>query len=133
MRLFALRGNRAYSPFLKISIFEAVMDLNKKELLALLDREISKTRDKIEAYKLSSGPIAPDDAIGRVSRMDAINNRAIVQAAQRTAEEKLTKLIYMKDNIDDPSFGDCVQCGNKIPLGRLILKPESPYCVRCAG
>ena len=107
-------------------------DLSRADLLMLLDREILKTRDKIEEYKLSSGPIAPDDAIGRVSRMDAINNRAIVQAAQRTAEEKLTKLIYMKDNIDNPSFGDCAQCGNKIPVGRLILKPESPYCVRCA-
>lgn len=107
-------------------------DLSRADILMLLDREIKKTRDKIEEYKLSSGPIAPDDAIGRVSRMDAINNRSIVQAAQRTAEDKLTKLVYMKDNIDSPSFGACVNCGNPIQAGRLILKPESPYCVRCA-
>lgn len=99
----------------------------------LLDREIKKTRAIIDEYKLSSGPIAPDDAIGRVSRMDAINNRSIVQAAQRTAEEKLNKLEHMMDNIDRADFGDCARCGNKIPPGRLILKPESPFCVRCAG
>ena len=64
----------------------------RDDILALLDREINKTAPIIEEYKLSSGPIAPDDAIGRVSRMDAINNRTIVQAAQRTAEEKLIKL-----------------------------------------
>ena len=102
------------------------------ELHALIDREIAKTKAVIDDYKDSSGPIAPDDAIGRVSRMDAINNRSIVQAAQRTAEEKLHKLLYMKDHLDDPDFGLCKRCGNKIQAGRLILKPESPYCVRCA-
>jgi DnaK suppressor protein len=99
-------------------------DLSRDDVLMLLDREIKKTAAIIEEYRLSSGPIAPDDAI---------NNRSIVQAAQRTAEEKLTKLYHMKDNIDSPDFGNCARCGNKIPAGRLILKPESPYCVRCAG
>ena len=47
----------------------------------------------MKSTSLSSGPIAPDDAIGRVSRMDAVNDRSTVQAAQRTAEEKLTKLL----------------------------------------
>lgn len=99
----------------------------------LLDREIKKTEAVIEEYKESSGPVAPDDAIGRVSRMDAINNKSITEAALRNAEEKLLKLRHMKDNIDSPDFGQCARCGNKIPPGRLILKPESPYCVRCAS
>lgn len=106
--------------------------LSRSEVLSLLEREIEKTERIIEEYKESSGPIAPDDAIGRVSRMDAINNRSIVQAAQRTAEEKLNKLRYMKDHLDDPDFGQCRRCGQSIPPGRLILKPESPFCVRCA-
>ncbi|MEX2596788.1 MAG: TraR/DksA C4-type zinc finger protein [Salibacteraceae bacterium] len=106
---------------------------SRQDILKLLDREIEKTKVVIAEYKESSGPIAPDDAIGRVSRMDAINNRTIVQAAQRTAEEKLRKLLHMKENMDNTNFGNCVRCGNKIPAGRLILKPESPYCVRCAG
>lgn len=104
-----------------------------KQIKALLEREIEKTKATIATYKESSGPIAPDDAIGRVSRMDAINNRSIVQAAQRAAEDKLRKLEHMQDQIDNPEFGQCARCGIKIPVGRLILKPESPYCVRCAG
>ena len=106
---------------------------SRQDILKLLDREIEKTKSTIEDYKQSSGPIAPDDAIGRVSRMDAINNRSIVQAAQRTAEAKLSKLLYIKENIDSSDSGLCVRCGDKIPTGRLILKPESGFCVRCAG
>jgi len=108
-------------------------ELSRQDILHLLEREIAKTIEAISAYKESTAPIAPDDAIGRISRMDAINNRTIVQAALRTAEEKLTKLKYMQDNIDGPGFGNCARCGTKIPPGRLILKPESPFCVRCEG
>lgn len=107
-------------------------ELSRDQILALLDREISKTEETIRSYQESAGPIAPDDAIGRVSRMDAINNRTIVQAALRVAEQKLVKLQYMKDNIDAKDFGQCARCGSKIPAARLILMPESPYCVRCA-
>jgi DnaK suppressor protein len=106
---------------------------SRQDILKLLNQEIEKTKSAIEDYKQSSGPIAPDDAIGRVSRMDAINNRSIVQAAQRTAEAKLSKLLYIKENIDSSDFGLCARCGDKIPAGRLILKPESGFCVRCAG
>jgi len=105
---------------------------SREDILALLEREITKTEKVIAEYKESAAPIAPDDAIGRVSRMDAINNRTIVEAALRTAEQKLIKLKHMQDNLDSPDFGNCARCGNKIPTGRLILKPESPFCVRCA-
>ena len=108
-------------------------ELTREEIEQLLDREIRKTEQIIAAYKESSGPIAPDNAIGRVSRMDAINNKTIVDAALRNAEEKLLKLQHMRDNLESPDFGNCARCGNKIPTGRLILKPESPYCVRCAS
>lgn len=106
---------------------------SREDILLLLEREIKKTKAVISDYKESTGPVAPDDAIGRVSRMDAINNRTIVQAALRSAEEKLRKLEHMQEEIDSPDFGQCIRCGAKIQAGRLILKPESPYCVRCAG
>jgi len=107
--------------------------LSNSEIKALLEREIAKTKEAIAAYKEGTEPIEPDYAIGRVSRMDAINNQSIVHAALRTAEDKLRKLEHMQDHFTDPDFGQCMRCGGKIPVGRLILKPESPYCVRCAG
>ena len=43
-----------------------------------LSKEISVTRSKISKYTELSKPIAPENSIGRVSRMDAINNKSIV-------------------------------------------------------
>ncbi len=78
-------------------------------------------------------PIAPDCAIGRISRMDAINNKSVTEAALRKAEEKLSKLKLVLSKVDEDDFGKCVKCANQIPLGRILLMPQSRLCVGCAS
>ena len=106
--------------------------IDKEALATLLAQQIALTRDKIAGYEAASAPVSPDDAIGRVSRMDAINNKSVVEAALRTARTKLDRLLLMQDNIDHPRLGLCQRCGRPIPVGRVVLMPESPFCVRCA-
>ncbi len=110
------------------------MDSKQRETLRQkIEEEITKTKSKIKEYKEFTQPIAPENAIGRVSRMDAINNKSIMEAAQRKAEEKLNQLEVMQSKIDEKNFGDCARCGQAIPVGRLLLMPQSRFCVNCAG
>ena len=83
-------------------------------------------------YKELTQPIAPENAIGRVSRMDAINNKSINEAALRKAEAKLKNLEFALSNVDDPDFGFCIKCKQKIPVQRIMLVPQSRFCVNCA-
>jgi DnaK suppressor protein len=109
------------------------MEINKSELKTKLREQIAKTEEKIIGYTSMSAPVSPDNAIGRVSRMDAINNKSVAEAALRQAKEKLGQLKHMLATVDDdPNFGSCKRCGRPIPPMRIILMPESPYCVRCA-
>ena len=39
----------------------------------------------------------------------------------------------MEKRLDDPELGICVKCKQPIPLKRVILMPQSPYCVHCAS
>ncbi len=94
--------------------------------------EIKNTEIKIAEFKEMSKPVAPDDAIGRVSRMDAINNRSIVEASLRQAESKLVALNRVLDSYGTSDFGICLKCKQPIPIGRVLLRPESLYCVNCA-
>ena len=94
--------------------------------------EIKKTTASILEYQELCKPISPDDAIGRVSRMDAINNKSVLEAALRKAETKLKKLKIVQKEIKTDGFGSCLKCNQEIPLGRLILVPESKKCVNCA-
>jgi len=103
----------------------------KKELVARLKSERERLLKHIGDLKELTQPIEPDCAIGRVSRMDAINNKSVNDAALRGAEQKLKKIEETFKRVEDPMFGVCRKCGAKIPMGRLIIMPESTTCVKC--
>ncbi|MCB0635512.1 MAG: TraR/DksA C4-type zinc finger protein [Lewinella sp.] len=106
--------------------------MDSAAMRAIIEQEIAKTEGKITEYEDMSSPVGPDDAIGRVSRMDAINNKSVTEAALRQAKDKLSKLRHALGRVGEPGFGICNRCGQPIPVMRVALMPESPYCVRCA-
>ena len=106
--------------------------LDKKAIAEKINEEIVKTEKSILDLKELTVPISPENAIGRISRMDAINNKSVNEASLRQAEEKFAKLKRALDKIDDESFGICVRCKNAIPLGRIMLMPQAIKCVNCA-
>jgi DnaK suppressor protein len=77
----------------------------KKQIEEKLNNEVEDTKTKINKYKELSQPIAPENSIGRISRMDAINNKSVVEAALREAEEKLLKLLDIQKKITQKDFG----------------------------
>ena len=105
----------------------------KSEIKEKIEVEIDKTQDDIKRFGEMAQPVAPDDAIGRISRMDAINNKSVAEASLRKSREKLKQLKYMLSNITDPEFGLCAKCKTPIPIGRMLLMPQSRFCVRCAN
>ena len=106
--------------------------VEKQDIKNRILEELKKTEEAILDYKESTKPISPENAIGRVSIMDAINNKSVVEAALRKAEEKLNKLKLVLNKVDDADFGICIRCGEPIPIGRVLLMPQSRNCVRCA-
>ena len=105
---------------------------DKQDVHKKISQEIEKTKLNILEYKKACQPIAPDNAIGRVSRMDAINNKSVLESALIKAEAKLKKLKIVQGEINSADFGLCIRCAKEIPLARLIIVPESKKCVNCA-
>ena len=103
-----------------------------QEIKLKLQTEIESTQIKINKYTILCKPIAPENSIGRISRMDAINNKSVVEAALREAKNKMQQLLQMQIKINDDDFGTCVKCKNTIPFGRLMIRPHSKFCVHCA-
>lgn len=105
----------------------------KQHIKATIERKIEKAQREIKELEELTKPIAPENSIGRVSRMDAINNKSVNEAALAQTRQKLKKLEKALTNIDKPEFGSCYKCGKSIPMGRLVLVPESTLCTRCAS
>jgi DnaK suppressor protein len=106
--------------------------MKKGEFKQTILEEIKKTKKLITEYKEMTEPVAPDDAIGRISRMDAINNKSVTEASLRQAEQKLRNLQRVLSRIGSSDFGKCIKCGKAIPEARILYRPESLRCVDCA-
>ncbi len=104
----------------------------KEKFRELIIKKITDVSNHIAELEELTRPVAPDVAIGRVSRMDAINNKSVNEAALRYAREELHGLQHALGLIDKASFGMCSRCGNQIPMGRLMVIPQSTRCMRCS-
>lgn len=107
-------------------------DLEKIELKKQITTLIDKMKEDIIGLESMTEPVKPENSLGRISRMDAINNKSVMEVSLRNKRDKLTKLRVALANIDNDNFGICKMCKNPIQPKRLIYMPESNRCVRCA-
>ena len=110
-------------------------DMNTKEKEKIRQASVEKIRTlkkKVATYRDLSKPVAPDNAIGRITRMEAINSRSINEASLAKATQTLKDLKKSLGLIDDPDFGYCRQCEEPISYKRLLIMPEATLCVACA-
>ena len=104
----------------------------KKQIEKRIYQELEKAKDQIKRLEKQVKPIAPDVAVGRLSRMEAISSKSVNEAALSKAKQKASALQTALSNLDEPEFGICFECGEDIPTGRILLMPEAKMCVSCA-
>ena len=102
-----------------------------KEITEIIRSEIQKPTKKISELKEFTAPVSPDNAIGRISRMDAINNKSIVEASMRNLQSRLDQLHNISQVVTDKEFGLCIKCHKPIPFERLKIRPEIRICAGC--
>ena len=109
-----------------------MQEIQKEVLVQKMHEEVGRLKLEVDRLKEITKPVAPDDAIGRLSRMDNIVNNSVNIAALSKAESRLAGLEYVLRNIDDSEFGYCMECGAPIPHARLMAMPGATLCVKCA-
>ncbi|MEX1274635.1 MAG: TraR/DksA C4-type zinc finger protein [Bacteroidota bacterium] len=101
------------------------------EIRTALLAKIEEIKNGIHELEDVTKPIAPDNAIGRVSRMDAIVNKSVNEGILQKARHQLVLLENALARIEKPDYGLCVRCGKEIPFGRLVVMPETTKCTTC--
>lgn len=75
--------------------------------------------------------VSLDQPIGRLSRMDAMQQQSMAQANTRIARQRLAQVKAALMRYEQDEYGECVDCGEEIGFGRLKARPESPFCLEC--
>lgn len=108
-------------------------EAEKKAIHEKIVAEIARLKEDIENLKAVTQPTSTED-MDEITRMDAIVNRSVNDAALAGAKTRVAGLEHALTRLDDddPEFGYCAECGEAIPVKRLLAMPESTLCVQCA-
>ena len=105
---------------------------DREKLKTLIATELESIGGHIRELEERCQPVSPDNAIGRLSRMEAIGERGVHQTALAAARQRFHELNVAVSRIDnDEDYGLCQRCDEPIALARLMLMPESVHCVKC--
>ncbi|TVQ72267.1 MAG: TraR/DksA family transcriptional regulator [Balneolaceae bacterium] len=104
----------------------------RKEVKETILRMIAEAEKELRILKELTAAVEPDSSIGRISRMDAINNKTVNDAAYRNTRKRLKQLQNVQDMVDSPSYGKCMRCGKPIAYERILIMPEKRVCVHCS-
>lgn len=99
----------------------------------IIEEDIQAIRELHRASAEQSATVELDQpSVGRLSRMDTLQQQAMANANNDRRRQRLVALQAALKRLQNQEFGDCLGCGEPIPEPRLRLDPCVSYCVTCA-
>lgn len=98
----------------------------------LLDLKQDSQQDLIDGNH-STGVVNLDQqSVGRLSRMDAMQNQQMALESQRRSQLQLIAIEKALKRIENGTFGLCEECDEWINPKRLAVNPTVTLCIECA-
>lgn len=102
------------------------------ELEGLLRARSVELEGQIERISDEGKPVQLDQqSVGRLSRMDAMQQQQMAQASQSHMRAHLNRVRLALKAIEEDDYGYCKSCDEAIGFDRLQVRPDSPLCIRC--
>jgi DnaK suppressor protein len=108
-------------------------DLDLNYFKELLEERLAALQAGRAAQIKEGAPVALDQScVGRLSRMDAMQQQAMAQATGQRAEIEAQQLRAALSRWHSGDYGYCAQCEEEIGEGRLRVEPGNLLCIDCA-
>jgi DnaK suppressor protein len=103
------------------------------ELRDELERQLKKLRKSMSVTDEALKTVVLDQtAVGRVSRMDSLQNQGIAQGLREREAVRLVQIQTALQRLSNGTYGSCTACGGIIAFERLSVFPESAMCAACS-
>jgi DnaK suppressor protein len=96
--------------------------------LAALRGELEKI---LETAREGARPVDLGLPIGRVSRIDALQQQQMARASLAALELRLRQATAALAAFGTGDYGFCRRCEEPIGYKRLNARPETPFCLAC--
>ncbi|HRP74168.1 MAG TPA: molecular chaperone DnaK [Rhodocyclaceae bacterium] len=108
------------------------MKLDLGEVCRRLDAELARIEDDIAQATVSAGTVTLDQSsVGRLSRMDAMQQQAMAQGMRARLETRKRGLQAALTRVDAGTYGCCCACGTELETERLQSDPAAVFCADC--
>lgn len=101
------------------------------ELRLALEAARREAEGLLELSREGEKPVAVDTSIGRLTRMDALQQQSMTQATRAASELRSRQVAAALGRIAAGTYGACLGCDKPIGVARLRVRPEATLCVRC--
>jgi len=103
------------------------------EIKAILEERRLDIQALIDGHGEDGKPVELDQTrVGRLSRMDALQNQAMARETERRRQQELLRIDTALERLDEGAYGDCADCGEPIAEKRLAFDPSTLLCIDCA-
>ena len=103
------------------------------EMRERLQARAVELRDTIARIDGTTAPVSPNNAIGRLTRLDAMQATSMRQAAARDHDLELRHVVRALEAMANGKYGICRRCKEDMAELRLRAKPEAFLCLACAS
>lgn len=101
-------------------------------LRVLLEARQRELTSLLEHSDQASKPVTLDQqAVGRISRIDAIQQQQMALASQEQTQQLLQRVELALERIDAGEYGLCLRCAEPIPYARLEAQLFAGLCLEC--
>ncbi len=105
----------------------------RKEIKSRIIEELASLKREIPRLEELCRPISPECALGDLARFELMNDQEISEKTLHKALIRAKKLEYALRKVDDPDYSLCTECEEAISIERLLILPESTFCIACAS
>lgn len=110
-------------------------DLTEEQLQTLHTALLTlkeQLQQQLQQAESAAEPVQLDQTLlGRVSRMDAMQQQSVALSTRKHANITLKKVLTALQAHKQGEYGYCRRCGEPIGFGRLQAQPESSLCLQC--
>ncbi len=108
-------------------------DIDLEYFKKRMEERLADITEGQERRKKETSPVELDQArVGRLTRMDAMQQQAMAQAAARLTELERKRILSALSRMEAGEYGYCLICGEEIAEGRLRFDPSIATCIDCA-
>ena len=106
-------------------------DAQAEELRAALVALEAELSAAVAGSQDAAATVELDAPIGRLSRMDAIQQQKMAEASREGMALRASQARAALSRFAEGQYGECVSCEEPVGYARLRARPEAPFCIAC--